>query len=311
VSAQTLRLVTALERRYASFDGLNLTWETLEGVVKHNGPLDRGDRSRIPSTILDYDAKHHLELASYPGPEAQVAALSDDIAYNNHDIDDALRAGLFDIDALEAVPLVAEVLGEVRRRYPALDRQRLTHEVVRRLISRMVEDLIAESRARIARYKPECVGDVRTLKGALIGFSDDMAAADRALKDFLFERMYRHSRVNRMGSKARRVIKDLFALFLDEPQCLPETWRPRTAGETPTDETFIEIYSLMSRRPDGRSLGFIHDMIWQFAALMLCLKPLSEEEYTAIFRRLAHSARDWRTGPSSRFYINYLRGEEL
>lgn len=229
-NAQTLRLVTLLERRYARFDGLNLTWEALEGVVKHNGPLDLGDRSHIPATIIDYDATHDLELASYPGPEAQVAALSDDIAYNNHDIDDAVRAGLFEIDDLETVPFVADVIREVRERHPDLDRQRLTHEIVRRLINRMVEDLVNEARARIARRRPGDVGEVRAMGAPLIGFSEDMASADRALKSFLFERMYRHSRVNRMGSKARRVVRELFQLFLDEPQCLPETWRHRASS---------------------------------------------------------------------------------
>jgi dGTPase len=227
-NAQTLHIVTALERRYAAFDGLNLTWETLEGVVKHNGPLD--ESGAIPATILDYNARHDLELGTYAGPEAQVASLADDIAYNNHDIDDALRAGLFDIEDLRDVPLVGPMFAEVSAAHPGIERQRLIHETVRRLINHMVNDLIDETRRRVATHAPDSAEAVRALGQPLVSFSDDMAANDRALKAFLLENMYRHFRVNRMGSKARRVVRELFALFIDEPQCLPTNWRARAGG---------------------------------------------------------------------------------
>jgi dGTPase len=232
-NAQTLRIVTRLERRYAGFDGLNLTWETLEGVVKHNGPMDS---TRLPGTVAAYIAEHDLEPASWPGPEAQVAALSDDIAYNNHDIDDALRAGLFEIGALEGVPLAGPMFAEVRARHAGLERSRVIHESVRRLINAMVTDLVAETRRRIAAHRPATVEAVRALGAPLAGFSESMRADSEALKAFLFDNMYRHYRVNRMASKARRVVGELFRLFLAEPDCLPTQWR-RRAGAPGSAET--------------------------------------------------------------------------
>jgi dGTPase len=218
---QTLRLLTRLERRYAEFDGLNLTWESLEGTVKHNGPV-----GGTPSPIIaEYDRRHELALTSYPSAEAQVAALADDIAYNNHDIDDGLRAGLFAIDDLAPVPLAGPILHEVRERYPGLEESRLIHEVIRRMIDRMVTDLIVESRALLAESRVRSADDIRDLGRPAILFSDAMRENDRFLKRFLFERMYRHYRVNRMSSKARRVVRDLFELFLAEPCCLPSEWQ--------------------------------------------------------------------------------------
>jgi dGTPase len=234
---QTLRILTRLERRYADFDGLNLTWETLEGTVKHNGPLVGGARNEpVPSTIADYVRQHDLELATWPSAEAQVAALADDIAYNNHDIDDGLRAELFMVADLDAVPLVGPVFAEVRTRYPSLEGTRLVHESVRRLIDRMVSDLIAETRRRIADGKIKDIADVRKRGAATVAFSDTMRAHDKALKEFLFERMYRHFRVNRMSSKARRILLELFQLFHQEPQCLPTEWRQQ-ADESGTAVT--------------------------------------------------------------------------
>jgi dGTPase len=228
---QTLRILTRLESRYADFDGLNLTWEALEGTVKHNGPLRGPEIDRpVPPTIAEYDRRHSLALDSFPGAEAQVASLADDIAYNNHDIDDGLRAGLFAIADLAEVPLVGPVCRSVIERYPGLDEARLTHETIRRVIDRMVGDLIAETRSRLADSGVRSVADVRALQVPVAGFSAEMRDNDRALKHFLFERMYRHYRVNRMSSKARRVIQDLFGLYLAEPECLPGEWRGQAAG---------------------------------------------------------------------------------
>jgi len=228
---QTLRILTRLERRYAEFDGLNLTWEALEGTVKHNGPLIGGARTKpVPSTIADYVRDHDLELATWPGAEAQVAAHADDIAYNNHDIDDGLRAELFTVADLDSVPLVGPVFRDVRQRYPNLDETRLIHESIRRLIDRMASDLIAETTRRVADAKVKTAADVRGLGAALVAFSDTMRAHDKALKEFLFERMYRHYRVNRMSSKARRIVQELFGLFHQEPQCLPTEWRQHSGA---------------------------------------------------------------------------------
>jgi dGTPase len=228
---QTLRILTRLERRYAEFDGLNLTWESLEGTVKHNGPLHGAGIERpIPPTIAEYDRCHPLALDTFPSAEAQVAALADDIAYNNHDIDDALRAGLFAVPDLADVPLVGAVFHGVASRYPGIEEPRLIHESIRRVIDRMVGDLIVETSRRIADGAPGSVDEVRALDAPIVDFSDEMRRNDRALKEFLFERMYRHHRVNRMSSKAHRVVHDLFALYLAEPQCLPREWRELAAG---------------------------------------------------------------------------------
>ncbi len=234
-NAQTLRIVTRLEHRYAEFDGLNLTWEALEGVVKHNGPLT-GAGQTVPSPILDYDAQQALELDTWPGPEAQVAALADDIAYNSHDLDDGFRAGLFGFDDIREVPLVADALADVEGRYPDLEDGRKIHETVRRIIDRLVHDVLAETRRRLAAVAPQAVEEVRALDHAVVAFSDEMAGHDRELKSFLHERMYRHYLVNRMTSKARRVVADLFDLFLSEPELLPNEWRARAEAPA-TDRT--------------------------------------------------------------------------
>jgi len=228
---QTLRILTRLERRYAEFDGLNLTWEALEGTVKHNGPL-RGPllTTPVPPTIAEYDHRYPLALDTFPSAEAQVAALSDDVAYNNHDIDDGLRAGLFTVADLADVPLVGPVFHEVDSRFPGLDESRLIHEAIRRLIDRMVKDLIRETHDRLVASGAGCADDVRALDAPTAAFSEEMRRNDRALKGFLFERMYRHDRVNRMSANARRVVHDLFQAYLAETQMLPAEWRDLTAG---------------------------------------------------------------------------------
>jgi len=221
-NAQALRIVTKLEKRYVQFDGLNLTWETLEGMVKHNGPLTGFPAAKpLPLAIRSYAAKDDLELDGYPSAEAQVAALADDIAYNNHDIDDGLRAGLFTIEDLAEVPLVGPVFAEVKRDFPDIDPSLHIHEAVRRLIGLMVRDLISETKRRIAEINPKSVEEVRRLGRPLAAFSEEMTANDKALKRFLFRHMYRHYKVNRMASKAKRVVRQLFLLLHDEPDCLP------------------------------------------------------------------------------------------
>ena len=233
---QTFRIVTMLEKRYAAFDGLNLTWETLEGVVKHNGPLVGPNASAkaqarpVPATIVEYCKTSDLELSGFAGPEAQVAALSDDIAYNNHDIDDGLRAGLFEIRDLADVPLAGPVIAEVLRLYPGLETPRLIHEAVRRMINLMVRDVIDETTRRLAAAAPANVADIRGRAAPVVAFTDAMRANDRALKAFLFARMYRHHRVNQMTMKAKRVVSELFDLHLERPQLLPPEWFALTSG---------------------------------------------------------------------------------
>jgi dGTPase len=229
-NAQTLRILTRLERRYADFDGLNLTWESLEGVVKHNGPLVGSGKPPLPIAISEYVSAHDLELGAHAGPEAQAAALADDIAYNNHDIDDGLRAGLFRVDDLLDVPLVGPVFRALRSARPGLEPQRLSHEAVRRLISAMVDDLLAETLLRAGEAKPRSVDEVRWMGRPLVAFSSEMQQADSALKEFLKTHMYRHWRVNRMTSKARRVVAELFRLYVAEPEILPPEWRAQADG---------------------------------------------------------------------------------
>ncbi len=219
-NVQTFRILTGLEHRYAGFDGLNLTWESLEGVVKHNGPVHE-PAPELSAFCRDFD----LELATHAGPEAQVAALGDDIAYDNHDIDDGLRAGLFTLAELEDLELVGPVLDEVRAAYPGIDEQRLIHEAVRRMIDRMVGDLLGETERRLADLAPRSSADVREAAQPVVAFSDAMRQKERALRQFLFQRMYRHYKVNRMTQKVRRVVRELFEQYTQAPNCLPPDWR--------------------------------------------------------------------------------------
>lgn len=222
---QTFRILTALEQRYAAFDGLNLTWETLEGTVKHNGPVAE-PWPELNAFCNAFD----LELDTYAGPEAQVAALADDIAYNNHDIDDGLRAGLFTVADLKELPLVGPVFAEVTAQHAGVDHGRLIAEAVRRLIDRMVNDLLTETNARLADLRPRTPDDVRRAAGPVVAFSAEMRQNDRALKDFLFERMYRHYKVNRMTAKVGRAVRELFEQYLARPECLPPEWQAQLAG---------------------------------------------------------------------------------
>ena len=237
-NAQTLRVLTKLERRYASFDGLNLTWETLEGAVKHNGPLTgphamNATDQPLHETLLDYVSAHDLELGTFASAEAQVAAIADDIAYNNHDLDDGLRAGLFDLGDLDEVPLVAPVLSEVRTLYPDIERPRAIHETIRRLISVMITDVVTASVRRLNEVEPTSVDDVRHADRLVIGMSEEMGEGDRALKEFLFANMYRHDKVNQMSDRGRQVIAEIFELYLHEPQRMPEEWRETALGSDP------------------------------------------------------------------------------
>ncbi len=237
-NAQALRIVTNLERRYADFDGLNLAWETLEGLVKHNGPLidaaglptPRYAKRGVPAPILSYDRRHPLDLASFASGEAQVAAIADDIAYNAHDLDDGLRAQLFDLEAVRSVPFLDSLLREVDSLHPGLARLRAIHELVRRVITRFVEDVIQESQSRLTIAGPANVADIRALGRPIIGFSNAMATAERALKSFLNHHMYRHKSVMQVREKADRVVRSLFNAFSGAPDRMPSEWAQAAAG---------------------------------------------------------------------------------
>ena len=231
-NAQTLRVVTALERRYPTFDGLNLTFETLEGLVKHNGPLIGRDgtpigpyRARgVPETIREYVARQDLALWSFASVEAQVAAFADDIAYDAHDIDDGLRAELFTLDEIASLELPATIIGGIGVAFPALDAGRVVHEFVRRLIGLFIEDVVAETGRRLAALKPHSVDDVRQASAAVVGFSPAIAEAEGIIKGFHKKRMYRHERVMRVMNEAARVVRELFARYNAHPEDLPPEW---------------------------------------------------------------------------------------
>ena len=228
-NAQSLRIVTKLERRYAEFDGLNLTWETLEGLVKHNGPLTNsngaGLKGPVPQAILDYSTLHDLELDRFASLEAQCAAIADDIAYDTHDIDDGLRAGHLSLDMLDEVPLTREILQSVRDRYPALDPVRAGHELMRRQITAMVEDVIANATSNIAALKPGSADDVHRAGRPIVTFSAEMTAAEKVLKEFLYKNLYRHPNVMRVRADAEKVVRDLFDAYFADPAIMPEGWR--------------------------------------------------------------------------------------
>ena len=236
-NAQGIRIVTRLERRYAAFDGLNLTLDTLEGLVKHNGPLVGSDgrpTGRLPAAIKEFATEQNIDLANYAVGEAQVAALADDIAYDAHDIDDGLRAGLFDVIDLGDVPLAGAALSEVLRSWPDIARPRLVHETVRRVTSWMIADVLAETRRRLAETDPRSARQVCAAPRPLVGFSPQMCENERVLKLFLSRTVYRHPKIEEIMDRARRVVRDLFHSYMNDPKLLPADWRDdvQPANET-------------------------------------------------------------------------------
>jgi dGTPase len=228
-NAQSLRIVTRVERRYAEFDGLNLTWETLEGLVKHNGPLvdaqGQGLKGPVSRTILNFSELLDLELDRYASVEAQCAAIADDIAYDTHDIDDGLRAGLLSLDMLEPLALPGGILAGVRARYPSLDPVRTGHELMRRQITAMVEDVISNAQRTLADLAPRSPRDVHEAGHAIVTFSPAMAALEKELKAFLYANLYRHRQVMAVRENADRIVRDLFGHYFANPRAMPEGWR--------------------------------------------------------------------------------------
>ena len=227
-NVQTFRVVTRLERRYPRWDGLNLTWETLEGIIKHNGPVT--DKLHRPSwnAITEFDKDYDLGLGGWASAEAQVAALADDIAYNNHDVDDGVQAGIFELAELLEVPLIGPVLAGVYRDFPDLEPGIVRLEAVRRMIGVMVDDVLTETNRRALALKVGSAEDVRNLGQALVAFSRPMLEDLGSLREFLMNRMYRHWRVNRTRSQARRILAEMFQLFMAEPDVLPSEWFARS-----------------------------------------------------------------------------------
>jgi dGTPase len=233
-NAQALRIVTRLEGRYATHDGLNLTYESIEGLVKHNGPLMTPDgapvpryaKRGVPLEIISYNRSTDLQLTLFASAEAQAAAIADDVAYNAHDLDDGLRAGLFEVsDLAREVPFIGTVIDEIRFLYGAIEPQRLVHEIGRRVITRQVEDVIREAETRLDALSPQSLQDIREAGRAMITFSDGFMATDAAIKRFLFNHMYRHPRVVPVREQAAQVVKDLHGLFMRMPSAMGEEWQ--------------------------------------------------------------------------------------
>ena len=231
-NAQSLRVVTKLERIYGGFDGLNLTWETLEGLVKHNGPL-RGKGKPIPEPILDYCAMHDLELDTYSSVEAQIAALADDIAYNAHDIDDGYRADCFTFSDLAGIPLARRHLEALDATYPDIEPARRLYELKRRLITAMVNDLLKETQRRIAELPSQSADGVRGAKHVTVAFSEAMRDELKQLHEFLFDRVYRHPRVMRVMGAAEDIVVELFNRYTHDPGAVPPEWREAARGDDP------------------------------------------------------------------------------
>ncbi|MBB5754145.1 deoxyguanosinetriphosphate triphosphohydrolase [Prosthecomicrobium pneumaticum] len=236
-NAQSLRVVTRLERRYPEFDGLNLSWETLEGLVKHNGPLvDAAGRPLVapdrplPYAVRAYAAEHDLELATFAGPEAQAAALADDIAYDAHDIDDGLRAGLLTVEGLRDVPFLAALIERVEARWPGLERPRFINEIVRHVITAMIEDVIGEAVHRLDALGASSAEAIRAADRPLFAFSPAIAEADRAIKAHLKVHVYRHPRVMEVMHRAEDVVRRLHGRYWHDAAALPEEWRRGLEG---------------------------------------------------------------------------------
>jgi dGTPase len=242
-NAQSFRVVTLLEHKYAGFDGLNLTWETLEGLAKHNGPLPEAT-----GYIAEYDRDYALDLPRQPSAEAQVAACADDIAYNAHDLDDGLRAGLFTITDIAGLPVIGDALKAAQAL--TAEPKRVRNEMSRRIIHALIDDIVTESERRLAALAPRDADAVRAAKSPVIGFSADMDAANGKVKKFLFANMYRHWRVNRMTLKAQLVTKGMATLLLDRPDLLPDEWRTRagTGGSAQAVEIVRDYVAGMTDR---------------------------------------------------------------
>ena len=239
-NAQALRIVTRLERHYADFDGLNLTWETLEGIAKHNGPVtgpnaDKKHEGPLPYALAEVNALWDLELDTHASAEAQVAAIADDVAYSHHDLHDGLRSGLFTEDDLMGLPVTAPAFEEVDRLYPGLEKMRRRHEALRRVFGRMVEDVIAVAQNRLTSAQPASVDEIRHMGTTIIRFSKPLYQELKAIRSFLFTRMYRAPSVVAMRAEVTAVVNGLFPLYLSRPDLLPAEWRDdvaRAASET-------------------------------------------------------------------------------
>ena len=253
-NAQAIRIVTRLERHYADFDGLNLTWESLEGIAKHNGPLIgpfARDHDPLPYALVEANAEWELDLHTFASAEAQVAAISDDVAYSHHDLHDGLRSGLFTEADLMELPVTGPAFAEVDALYPGLDKMRRRHEALRRVFGRLVEDVIAVAKNRLDAAQPKSVGDIRAMEGTVIRFSKPLYQELKAIRSFLFTRMYRAPSVMVERARVTEVVNGLFPLFMSQPEHLPQEWRAdvdATKDETALARIVADYVSGMTDR---------------------------------------------------------------
>lgn len=258
-NAQALRIVTKLERHYADFDGLNLTWETLEGIAKHNGPVtgpnaDAKHAGPLPYALAEVNAQWDLELDTFASAEAQVAAISDDIAYSHHDLHDGLRSGLFTETDLMELPVTGPAFAAVDARYPNLDKMRRRHEALRRVFGVMVEDVIAVAQNRLSAANPQSVNDIRALGTTVIRFSKPLFQDLKAVRSFLFHRMYRAPSVMKERARVTEVVEGLFPLFMAQPDLLPPEWQTNIAGLNSTVDLARMVADYVSGMTDRFAL---------------------------------------------------------
>lgn len=262
---QSLRVLTKLERKYHRWPGLNLTWETLEGVVKHNGPVSY---KTLPTTLAEVQKMTDLRLDSYASVEAQCAAISDDIAYNNHDVEDGLRAGMFSLDDLRKITLLRDVIEGVEKTYPDITDHYLVQESIREMIGAMVQDVLTESQKRIHALNPQSPDDIRSAGKQMVAFSDPMLEKVEELRDFLWNRMYRHYTVMRVRLKVERIVRELFEAFMTRYQLLPDHWQRRVEDvggmmeDTPRARIVCDYIAGMTDRYAIREHERLFDLYW-------------------------------------------------
>ncbi len=235
-NAQSIRVVTFLEQRYAAFNGMNLTWEVLEGIVKHNGPIPENKRHKI---ISDYNALYDLELHTFPTAEAQVASIADDIAYNAHDIDDGLRSNLIKLEALREIPYIDKSVRDIESRYPDIKSDRLIHEMLSCLINSMINNVVQTTNDNLVAFGINSSEEVRHASQAVVSFSEEGKSINRMLKDFLFANLYRHYKVNRRKNMAKKIVKSLYEYFYSYPECLPTEWRQNISTFSESDKVLL------------------------------------------------------------------------
>ena len=246
-NAQSLRVLTFLEQRYVSFNGMNLTWEVLEGIAKHNGPIPVKARHKI---ISEYNKLHDLELDSFPSAEAQVAAISDDIAYNAHDIDDGIRSKLITLDDLYYIPYVDEKAYNIKLKYPNITQERLVHEFSSQLIENMINDIINTTNDNLKRLNIENIEETRHVPQKIVSFSNGFTQLNQMLKEFLLNKLYKHYKVNRIKNKTKKIVKELFEYFYTQPECLPTEWQKKINKNSSKDDKVVVVCDFISGMTD-------------------------------------------------------------